>query len=207
MLKTSFVVLSLIALNVFDIALADEIPQQCSQDCVVNYGEVLGKSVSGVEAYSNCSSDCVNPSPFFINNTFTGIKWQCVEYARRWLLVNHGVVYGDVDVAADIWQLDSVSSPDKDIKKPFEGILNGDSNRLVQRGDLLIYSRAFLGTGHVAVVVEVDAKNQRVYLAEQNFDNNAWDGNSARDIPYVFHDGGMWLLDPYLIGWKRVMGD
>lgn len=188
-------------------AMTEELPKLCSQDCEVTYGAVLGKSETGVEAYSNCSSRCVNPSPYFVDKTFTGIKWQCVEYARRWLLINHGLVYGDVDVAADIWQLEFVTSPDKQIQKSFEGILNGDAHRYVQRGDLLIYSRAFLGTGHVAVVVRVDAKNQRVYLAEQNFDNNQWQGQSARDIPYVFYKQGMWLLDPYLIGWKRVIGD
>lgn len=186
---------------------ADELPKYCEQDCEVTYGTVLGKSISGVEAYSNCNNRCVNPAPYFINETFTGIKWQCVEYARRWLLVNQGVVYGDVDVAADIWELDSVVTPDKKHSKPFESILNGEKDRSIQRGDLLIYSRAFLDTGHVAVVVKVDEKNQRVYLAEQNFDNNAWEGDSARDIPYVIHENGIWLLDPYLIGWKRVLND
>lgn len=201
----SFLILIIFSFSIT--ASSNELPEFCAKDCVVDYGQVLGKSVSGVEAYSNCSSRCVNPTPFFVDETFTGIKWQCVEYARRWLLVNQGVVYGDVDVAADIWQLDIVTSSDKKIQKHFESILNGDTHRFVQHGDLLIYSRAFLGTGHVAVVVEVDAKNQRVYLAEQNFDNNKWDGNSARDIPYVIHEGRMWLLDPYLIGWKRVVND
>ena len=186
---------------------ADGLPELCDTECVVKYGEVLGKSMSGVEAYSNCSSRCVNPIPFFVNKTFTGIKWQCVEYARRWLLMNQGVVYGDVDVAADIWQLESVTSPDKKIQKDFLSILNGDTQQFIQRGDLVIYSRAFLGTGHVAVIVELDAKNQRVYLAEQNFDNTRWQGDSARSIPYVIHEGGIWLLDPYVIGWKRVVSD
>ena len=186
---------------------ADELPKECSQNCQITYGAVLGKSVTGIEAYSNCSDQCVNPKPFFIDKTFTGIQWQCVEYARRWLLVNYGVVYGDVDIAADIWQLENVVAPNKEVSKPFDSILNGDKDRFVQRGDLLIYSRAFLGTGHVAVVVKVDANNQRVYLAEQNFSNQPWPGDYARYVSYIIHDGGMWLLDPYLIGWKRVITD
>ncbi len=205
MIKFILPILLLMMLNINSDVIAEQLPELCNQDCEVTYGEVLGRSEKGIEAYSNCSSRCINPSPFFVDKTFTGIKWQCVEYARRWLLINHGLVYSDVDVAADIWQLDTVTSPDKQIQKPFIGILNGDSESYVQRGDLLIYSRAFLGTGHVAVVVEVDTDNQRVYLAEQNFDNNRWAGQSARDIPYIFHADGMWLLDPYLIGWKRVV--
>ena len=186
---------------------AQELPPVCTQDCVVGYGETLGESDSGVKAFSNCNNSCVNPTPYFIDETFTGIKWQCVEYARRWLLVNKGVVYGDVDVAADIWQLENVTSPDKKLQKPFISILNGDQHYGLQRGDLLIYSRAFYGTGHVAVVLRIDEQKQRLYLGEQNFDNGLWQQGYARDIPYVEHDEGIWVLDPYLIGWKRVISE
>ncbi len=184
---------------------SDELPLFCSQDCVVDYGEMLGESESGVKAFSNCNNACVNPTPYFINKTFTGIKWQCVEYARRWLLVNKGVVYGDVDVAADIWQLETVFTSDKKSQKPFINILNGDKQYGLQRGDLLIYSRAFYGTGHVAVVLKIDELKQRLYLGEQNFDNGIWEEGYARDIPYIKRGDEIWVLDPYLIGWKRVI--
>ncbi len=189
------------------VANADQLPPSCSQDCVVNYGETLGESITGVKAFSNCNNACVNPTPYFIDNTFTGIKWQCVEYARRWLLVNEGVVYGDVDIAADIWQLDHVMSADKKSQKPFINILNGDSQSGIQRGDLLIYSQAFYGTGHVAVVLKVDKQKQRLYLGEQNFDNRLWVEGYARDVPYIERADEIWVLDTYLIGWKRVVSE
>ncbi|MFK7794364.1 MAG: CHAP domain-containing protein [Gammaproteobacteria bacterium] len=198
----------IICLSVLAFAIhAEELPLFCVQDCVVEYGETLGEPDSGVKAFSNCNNSCVNPTPYFINETFTGIQWQCVEYARRWLLVNTGVVYGDVDVAADIWQLENVTSADKKSQKPFISILNGDQQHGLQRGDLLIYSRAFYGTGHVAVVLKVDEKKQRLYLGEQNFDNGLWQQGYARDVPYVKHEDGIWVLDPYLIGWKRVINE
>ena len=87
---------------------AQSIPEQCKLDCIHPFGKILGTSPSGVTAYSNCSNQCVNPEPQFTNEIFTGIKWQCVEYARRWLLVNKQVVYGDVDIAEDIWNLEFV---------------------------------------------------------------------------------------------------
>ncbi len=83
--------------------------------------------------------------------------------------------------------------------------LNGDKQHGLQRGDLLIYSRAFYSTGHVAVVLKVDEEKQRLYLGEQNFDNNIWQGDYARDIPYIRRENEIWVLDPYLIGWKRVI--
>ena len=174
------------------------------QDCVVGFGEKVGESFAGVTAYSNCQNSCVNPAPNFVQKVYTGIKWQCVEYARRWLLLNEGVVYGDVDIAADIWELDVVHSPDKKKQFGFEGIVNG-SVQIPQRGDLLIYSNAFYGTGHVAVVLQVDAEKRFIYVGEQNFDNNKWPHQYARMISYIVHEEGAWLLDPYIIGWKRII--
>ena len=86
-----------------------QLPEACSTDCVSPYGEVLGTAAGGVPAYSNCSARCVVPAPNTLNGVYTGLKWQCVEYARRWLLVNRGEVYGDVDIAADIWQIPFVT--------------------------------------------------------------------------------------------------
>jgi len=191
---------------VSDWAFADvqSLPQACVQECVTTFGKVTGESPSGVTAYSNCKSECVNPEPNFKDGVYTGIKWQCVEYARRWLLTNKDVVYGDVDIAADIWDLQSVHSPDKDSTYPFVSILNGAENASLQRGDLLIYAAAFLGTGHVAVILAVDEAQQKVIVGEQNFANKIWQEKSAREVEYIIRDQQLWLLDPYLIGWKRV---
>ena len=183
---------------------AETLPERCTRECVENFGEKTGESFTGVPAYSNCQNACVNPTPNFVSGVYTGIKWQCVEYARRWLLVNQGVVYGDVDIAADIWNLDYVRTPHKENKFEFKGFVNG-SMEVLQRGDLLIYSKEFYGTGHVAVVLQVDTEQKRVLVGEQNFDNNKWEKQYARAIPYVMHNNGVWLLDSYLIGWKRVI--
>ena len=184
---------------------ANPLPNQCTQNCVVDFGALVGLSFSGVQAYSNCQNSCVNPAPNFVDQVFTGIKWQCVEYARRWLLLNKGVVYGDVDIAADIWNLEYVHSPDKNKQFKLRGFVNGSVDAGLQRGDLLIYAKAFYGTGHVAVVLQVDAEKQLVYVGEQNYNNDAWQHKYARAIPYIVRDDTTWLLDAYIIGWKRVI--
>ena len=183
---------------------AESLPVLCTQDCVVKFGEHVGTSSSNVTAYSNCNNRCVNPTPNFVAKVYTGIKWQCVEYARRWLLVNEGVVYGDVDIAADIWNLEYVYTPDKQKRFALRGIVNGSSDKEPQRGDLLIYSSAFYGTGHVAVVLQVNIDKKQVLVGEQNYQNQTWQHEYARAIPYIVRDHSVWLLDPYLIGWKRV---
>jgi hypothetical protein len=179
------------------------LPAACTTQCKTPYGEVLGVGLGNVPAYSNCNAGCVVFSPNKVDGTYTGIKWQCVEYARRWLLVNKGVVYGDVDIAADIWGLDSVTRvKDKAILKMLT-YPNGNE-KPPEVGDLLIYAKAYLKTGHVAVITSVDTKTHTVKVVEENFNNTKWPGDYARSIPYVKHDNKVWLLDSYLLGWKRV---
>jgi glutathionylspermidine amidase/synthetase len=186
------------------VSAAGPVPDQCRQSCVTPYGEILGQSRSGVSAYSNCNADCVIFEPHHLNGTYTGIRWQCVEFARRWLLVNRGVVYGDVDYAYNIW--DKInhfqSVADKKVI-PVISIPNGASQP-PRVGDLLIYSKDFLGTGHVAVVTAMDADSHRLQVGEQNFDNRHWRGNHARTIDITRHQDRYWVLDPYLLGWKRM---
>jgi glutathionylspermidine amidase/synthetase len=128
-----------------------------------------------------------------------------VEFARRWLLANHGVVYGDVDTAADIWnKIQSVTRLADGKTFPLQAHLNG-STESPQVGDLLIYVKEYLNTGHVAVVTEVDRNAGIIKVAEQNFLNQQWPANYARRIALVHKDGKYWLLDAYLLGWKRVV--
>jgi glutathionylspermidine amidase/synthetase len=180
-----------------------EIPQQCVSGCKTTYGDVLGVSPAGIAAYSNCDSDCVIFEPNRLNEIYTGIKWQCVEYARRWLLKEKGVVFGDVDIAADIWSLEQVTNPLNQHTQKFQSIVNG-ADELPQKGDLIIYGKDYLGTGHVAVVVVINEEQQTIRVAEQNYDNVKWNKNYAREIKYTSSDNHYWLLDGYLIGWKRV---
>ena len=180
------------------------LPAACSAECATPYGKLLGRSPRKVAAYSNCRSECVAPEPHKVDGTYTGLKWQCVEYARRWLLVNRGMVFGDVDIAADIWtEIDQLTRVSDKTAVPLVAQLNG-SGQPPQVGDLLIYAKAFYGTGHVAVVLDVDSTGKRIAVGEQNFANKAWTGTHARQIEYIERDGRTWVLDPYLIGWKQV---
>lgn len=181
----------------------EEISQQCSTNCKSNYGNILGKSPAGVPAYSNCNSDCVIFEPNHLQDVYTGIKWQCVEYARRWLLKEQGVVFGDVDIAADIWEIAHVDNPHNNQTLKFDSVVNGAAT-LPQRGDLIIYGKEYLDTGHVAVVVSIDVERNTIQVAEQNYANTKWKQNYAREIAYTSVDNRIWLLDSYLVGWKRV---
>ena len=182
---------------------AGPLPQNCTTTCVTSYGAVLGSTAEGIKAYSNCQSSCVIFDPNQENGTYTGIKWQCVEFTRRWLISQHGLTFGDVDVAADMWALKTLTKLSDQSSVALKTFENG-AKQPPKRGDLLIYGREYLGTGHVAIVLKVDRQRGIVRVAEQNFKNQKWPGNYARTIQLIQKNGRYWLLDAYLLGWKRV---
>lgn len=186
---------------------AEELPEVCTIGCSQEYGETLGQSYSGVPAYSNCNSSCVVYEPNTVSGIYTGIKWQCVEYARRWLLINKGMVFGDVDLAIDIWDSIHFYTRVSDAEKiPLESFPNG-SAQPPERGDLLIYAKTLFGTGHVAVVVSINIETETVEVAEQNFTNLPWSDKYSRNLELINRNGRYWLLDPFLIGWKQIAKD
>ena len=180
------------------------LPEACRTDCVTPYSQVLGTAPGNVTAYSNCNADCVIFSPNTEGGVYTGIKWQCVEFARRWLLDNRGVVYGDVDIASDIWtKIEFVSRVSDNHQIPLRAYENG-SAEIPKVGDLLIYGKEYLNTGHVAVITDVDLPAGVIEVAEQNYLNETWPGDYARQIDIINKDDKYWVLDAYVLGWKRV---
>jgi hypothetical protein len=176
-------------------------PKECQENCVTRFGEKLG-TADGVDSYSNCQPKCVFENPSLVENTFAGIQWQCVEFARRWLMINKQLTFESIDVAADLWNKVGhlVNFKTKETV-PVENHING-SALLPKHGDLLIYGREYLGTGHVAIVLKTDPRKHVVYVGEQNYKNSKWTEKFARRISYVKRGSEIWLLDPYLIGWK-----
>lgn len=78
--------------------------------CITPYGEKLGESM-GVISYSNCRSECVNNLENSIKfkdtdkEIYTGLKWQCVEFARRWWILQKNITFSSVHSAEDIFNL------------------------------------------------------------------------------------------------------
>lgn len=183
---------------------AARLPRNCQEVCVTPFGKELGSTPEGVTAYSNCQPACVFEQAHTEAGTYTGIEWQCVEYARRWLLKNKQSVFASVDFAYEIWsKIPSLKRVSDNADVLLTNWPNG-SAREPRAGDLLIYSQEFAGTGHVAVITKVDRRNRELWVAEQNNRNEPWPGKYARKIPYVTRGKQFWLLDTYLIGWKSL---
>ena len=102
-----------------------------------------------------------------LDGVYMGYKWQCVEFARRWLYVNYGYVFDDVAMAYDIFELHHVTRLSDSQLLPLHSFANG-SQRPPEPGCLLIWREGgeFDVTGHVAVVTDVF--DDRIRFAEQN---------------------------------------
>jgi hypothetical protein len=161
----------------------------------------------------------------------TGLKYQCVEYARRYLFQRYGVVFPDVMGAVDIWRLTSVHAPHDETARFHLGRYRNDddADRIPEIGSLLLYPiQPDMPFGHVAVIVDVklhdvapDLKNAPadahrghhrkvgvVHLAEQNYDSHPWRwSNHSREVHLETLDGEYYAVrDPHYrtFGWMTV---
>ncbi|HEY5646828.1 MAG TPA: bifunctional glutathionylspermidine amidase/synthase [Pseudomonadales bacterium] len=178
------------------------------------FGTLLGVAPGEVPAYSSDYDTAderllPNRSAYrsYLDGIYMGYKWQCVEFARRWMYLNRGLIFDDVAMAYEIFQLRSIRDVRNDRELPLRSFRNG-SKRHPEPGCLVIWSEGgeFERTGHVAVVTEVYL--DRVRLAEQNVGHRVWpqDRNFAREIPArITDDGGFWLRcsfgDASILGW------
>ncbi|KEG10649.1 D-alanyl-glycyl endopeptidase-like protein [Trypanosoma grayi] len=182
----------------------------CHAMCSTTFGVLLGAH-NGVFAYSNCNSTTcisneihavsVSPATELYSDIDamrrnSGIKWQCVEYARRYWMMRGspvGATFSLVTAAADIWSLTTVqllNGSTVPLLKYANGAPADTGGSAPRVGDLLIYpkQRTDFPFGHVAVVVDVTSGS--VLVAEQNWENTVWPAphhNYSREIP-MRHD-------------------
>ncbi|MCB1668054.1 MAG: bifunctional glutathionylspermidine amidase/synthase [Pseudomonadales bacterium] len=178
------------------------------------FGALLGYAPGGVAAYSSdyetaSNRDYPKRSAFrsYYDGIYMGYKWQCVEFARRWMYMNYGYIFDDVAMAYDIFELRSVRDVKSSSLLPLMAFSNGSKEHPVP-GSLLIWKEGgeFEKTGHVAVVTEVF--DDRIRIAEQNVSQQKWpEGQDyARELEArVGDDGEYWITCSYgdaeILGW------
>ena len=166
------------------------------------FGTLLGRAPGEVPAYSSDYNN-IDQKEYprrhsfhsYLDGIYMGYKWQCVEFARRWLYLNKGLVFDNVAIAEDIFEL-------KHFRKVSDGELvpvfsfKSGSTRWPETGGLLIWEQEgeFEDTGHVAIVTEVSKSYIRI--AEQNLTHTEWPKgqNYSRELKaQVDEDGGYWI--------------
>lgn len=202
------------------------LPQQCTQNCSKEFGMKIG-SFEGVDAFSNCNNDCIANIGNYINKdnimVFSGMKWQCVEYARRFLIQKFGVYFDDVESAFQIYDKAHVLDFKKR-KYSFVSYENWNVNA-PQKYDVLIYKKTSDAPyGHVAIISKVSLKRGYVEICEQNYSLWKKPSQYSRKLQLLFENGKHIITEePYIpfpydksnlfqttsrpnntIGWKRL---
>jgi glutathionylspermidine amidase/synthetase len=164
----------------------------------MNFGEPIGITKQNVIAFSNENS---KSELNYYQGIYTGLKYECVEFVRRWLIIVYGITFESVDHAKDIYNLNYFSN-----KIPIKKCINGFNN--ISFGDIVIWTNQgeFNKYGHVAVVVKI--KNNQIYIAEQNTTNKSWNGKKySRKLLF---DNNLLIDKEYpdtkIIGWINYYG-
>jgi trypanothione synthetase/amidase len=165
----------------------------------VPFGEVQGTTLGGIKAYSNGTDMFFSATRNIDGNIMTGFRWQCVEFARRWLLERKGVLLPDVAYAAHIFEVKTVNRVSDAERVPMVAVPNG-SEVPPTADSLLIYPVDALNpVGHVAVIVE--AGENYVRVADQNRFFHKWESYSA-EFPVEKVEGKYYIRDPFVpMGW------
>jgi glutathionylspermidine amidase/synthetase len=147
---------------------------------VAPFDTVLGVTDGGCIAYS-CDYETVDRTKFPTresmqmthNSVYTGYRYQCVELARRYLLINHGVVFESIPMAYDIFNLRTVKRVVDDELFAMTAHENGSTVKPV-KGSMLIWKPMgeFKVTGHVAIIVDIQADH--IDIVEQNVEDAIW---------------------------------
>lgn len=169
---------------------------------------MLGKNAE-VCAYSNASTSYISEEDNFIENNYTGLKWQCIEYARRWLYQTNNLSFCLINFAYEIWtDIHYCYNPATKKQTAFLNHANGSST-VPRTGDLLVYAKTFLQTGHVAVIVEINIEQKWLRLAEQNYHNKIWPAHYSRQIDLnIIKKNNQSIIysldDSHILGWKSL---
>ncbi|CAF1281098.1 unnamed protein product [Rotaria magnacalcarata] len=172
----------------------------------IPFNKVQGIASSNVHAYSNGDDDFFSVERHYLHGIFMGFKWQCVEFARRWLLMRKSCIFPPVPHAADMWNDLKYVERVTDGKRFLLKLYPNGSPHIPKRDSLLIYARnaeAEFTFGHVAVICDVVPGFIRI--AEQNYIYHSWSDDFSREVSLVIKDDCYFIKDDdELCGWIEI---
>lgn len=126
-----------------------------------------------ITLYKQDSATNNSDEPIYWNGIYTGIKYQCVELARRYYLIKYGLLFEEVRGAKDIMNLQTIYHMENKRYVQWPTYMN---TGLPMVGSLLIWDASEqFSYGHVAIVTGITQKY--VEVIEQNY------GTGRRQIP------------------------
>lgn len=175
-----------------------------TENNLLPFNEVQGIASTNVPAYSNECDSFISFEGYYVYGIFTGFQWQCVEFARRWLLLRKSCIFLNVECAYHMWENLSYIERVTDGKKfPLKMCLNGSPYKPKCDSFLIYPCSEETPFGHVAVICEVHDNFIRV--TEQNYRFHYWSSDYARQIPLI-HKNGLYYIEDYynIYGWLEI---
>jgi len=156
---------------------------------IIPFGKVIGKDLFGITAYScyTKNPNLIRYGRFYIfGNILTGIKWECVEFIRRWFIIRYSITFQEIENAYQIFNTNYlkftnlITGENISYTKYYNGSIG---NLLPIVGSIIIWNKFGQHPyGHCAVVLHID--ENYIYIAEQNWDNKKWENNYSRKIQF-----------------------
>lgn len=156
-------------------------------------GIVLGETKEGIQSFSNLFWN--NETNYIhINNKLynTGLKWECVEFVRRYLILVKGVTFESIDNALQLTKINNFVNIDTLFPIPINHNQNGQC--FIEKDDILVIKNSS-PFGHVAIVSNVDKDTNTIEIVEQNYNNYwFWSSNNYSRC-FVLRDGMIFSND------------
>lgn len=144
---------------------------------------------NGIPSYINENNGEANYIHTRYGSVYTGVKWQCVEFVRRYLILRHGITFVPVK---NVYELKNISH--------FYSLFSGSpvpvqfyTSGIPMVNDILILS--WKNTGHVGIVCNIDRKKGLIYTVDQNSEPEQWDTETYSRV-YSIHS-------KKIMGWLR----
>lgn len=178
-----------------------------AEPTVVLHG-LQGVTPHGTPAFSNQNDETFTAEVSKSGHFATGFRWQCVEFARRWLWDAKGLILPSIPMAAHIFYLGYVHDPALNRDVPTKSTRNGTTEPPVA-DSLIIYAQDSENfVGHVGVIVE--ATETYIRVADQNRFFHHWEGKTySKEFPVEKRaDGTYWIIDAEArpLGWVTFPG-
>lgn len=159
----------------------------------VPFGEIQGYAPGDIPAYSNKHDHFFSGERHVINDVFMGFKYQCVEFARRWLFFRKGLLLDNIGMASQLIDLKEVK--DAKTAQPVRVVAVNNNGTVKPTEDtLLIFPQSPASPwGHVAVITHVE--EDCVFVADQNYHFAPWTSDKGLRLS-LLHDTnkGTWRI-------------
>lgn len=126
---------------------------------IYKFNDIIG-TFDGVKAYSNQGNKTNTKISNYYNYIYTGIKWQCVEFVRRYLIIKYQITFSDVVSAYQIPEATFTTLSGAPVQTFNE----------LKVGSIVVWPKDFDGNsphGHVAIVSSI--LESGINVIEQNY--------------------------------------